>query len=295
MKIGLVLGGGGARGAAHIGVLSELQRLGIKPDLITGTSIGGLIGALAAAGKTTDEMIAFFQQLTVGSVYGLPGGSNALSTNGKIRKLLEQALGDLTFDELSIPLAVVTTDLVTRKEVILDEGSVIDAILATIALPIIFPALKREKQVLVDGGLLNNVPFDVARARGATYVIAVSLANAAPYGTPVEDHAPLPDVMSRALAFTRRRPFLQILSALYDIWTDVTLRTRLAISQPDVLLEPDLGTIGIFDTHRMQEGITAGKIALQDVEPRLLAELINVERAAPSRKHVVPKDKGRTG
>ncbi|MCA9971836.1 MAG: patatin-like phospholipase family protein, partial [Anaerolineales bacterium] len=275
-------------------ILMELQRLGIQPDLITGTSIGGMVGALVAAGLSTDDMIDFFRQLTVGSVYGLPGGANALSTNGKIRKMLEQVIGDPSFADLSIPLAVVTTDLVSRREVILDEGSVIDAVLATIALPIVFPALKREKQVLVDGGLLNNVPFDIARARGATYVIAVSLANAAPYGTPVEDHAPLPDVLSRALAFTRRRPFLQILSAMYDIWTDVTLRTRLAISQPDILLEPELGTIGIFDTHRMDEGLLAGRLALQAIEPGLLAKLINPEVPIKDHTHVIPQDKRRT-
>ncbi|MBE2201542.1 MAG: patatin-like phospholipase family protein [Anaerolinea sp.] len=280
MKIGLALGGGGARGSAHIGVLMELERLGIRPSLITGTSIGGMIGALVAAGLDTAALITFFKQLTVGHIYGLPGGAAAISSNAKIEKLLHDTIGHdasrrIAFADLNIPLAVVTTDLVTRKEIILDEGDVVEAVLATIALPGIFPPLKRGKHILADGGLLNNVPFDVARARGATYIIAVSLSNTAPYGTPVEETTPPPDVISRALAFTQRRPTLQILSVINDIWSDVTLRTRLAISQPEILLRPDMGTISIFDTHRLEEGIQAGQQAVQEVEAKLLADLIN--------------------
>lgn len=285
MKIGLALGGGGARGSAHIGVLMELERLGIRPSLITGTSIGGMIGALVAVGLDTDALITFFKQLTVGHIYGLPGGAAAISSNAKIEKLLRDTIGRdasrrITFADLQVPLAVVTTDLVSRKEVVLDEGDVVEAILATIALPGIFPTLQREKHILADGGLLNNVPFDVARARGATYIIAVNLSNTAPYGTPVEETAPPPDVISRALAYTRRHPTLQIVSAINDIWSDFTLRTRLAISQPEILLSPDMGTIGIFDTHRMEEGILAGQKAVQAVESKLLADLINNQLTA---------------
>ncbi|MCA9958436.1 MAG: patatin-like phospholipase family protein [Chloroflexota bacterium] len=272
-KIGLALGGGGARGAAHIGVLMELERLGIRPSLITGTSIGGIIGALVAFGLRTDDLKALFKYFTVGNIYGLPGGTAALSTNTKIEKILQDAIGRPTFADLKIPLALVTTDLVTRKEVILDEGDLIEAVLATMALPVIFPPVKRGKHILADGGMLNNVPFDIARARGATYVIAVSLSNSAPYGTPIEESAPPPDVISRALAFTKRRPTLQILSVITDIWSDVTLRTRLALTQPEILLEPDMGTIGIFDTHRLDEGVQAGQQAVRAVEARLLADL----------------------
>lgn len=273
MKVGLALGGGGARGSAHIGVLMELERLGIRPSLITGTSIGGLIGALLAAGFSTAEMETFFHELTVGNIYGLPGGAPAISTNTKLEKLLREKLEDRSFSDLHIPLAVVTTDLVTRKEVVLDEGDVVTAVLATTALPVIFPPVKIEDRMLTDGGMLNNVPFDVARARGATYVIAVSLSNTAPFGTPASDTTPLPDMISRALAFTRRRPTLQVLSAMNDIWSEVTVRTRMVISPPDVMLEPDLGTMGIFDTHLVEQGMAAGKTAVQEVAQKLLADL----------------------
>lgn len=273
MKIGLALGGGGARGAAHIGVVMELERLGIRPSLITGTSVGGLVGALLAAGFSPAEMTDFFHHITVGAIYGLPGGAPSISTNTKLEKLLREKLEERTFADLHIPLAVVTTDLVTRKQVVLDEGDVVTAVLATTALPIIFPPVQVGEQLLIDGGLLNNTPFDVARARGATYVIAVSLSNTAPFGTPPTDPAPPPDVLSKALAFTRRRPTLQVLSTISDIWADVTVRTRLAISPPDLLLEPYLGTIGLFDSHLVDQGIEAGKTAVREAEAVLMEEL----------------------
>ena len=269
MKIGLALGGGGARGAAHIGVLMELERLGIRPDLITGTSIGGMMGALYAAGKTAAEMTAFFQKLNISKMYGLPGSAPALTGTNKIEQLLEATLGRPTFADLEIPLSVVTTDLVSRKEIILDEGDVITAALATIAIPILFPPVEKDGLVLTDGGILNNTPFDIVRARGATYVIAVDLSNTAPYGTP-DKPAPQPTgVVAKALALTQRRKTWQIMSVVADIITAQTLQKHLAVSRPEMLLQPHMGSIGLFDFHRMDEGIEAGKTAVREAEEQL--------------------------
>lgn len=269
MKIGLALGGGGARGAAHIGVLTELERLGVRPGLITGTSIGGMIGALVAAGHRAADLTAFFQKISLGQMYGLPGSAPGFSSTSKIEKLLEETIGRITFADLQIPLAVVTTDLVSRKAVILDEGDVVTAVLSTIAIPIVFPPVERDGMVLVDGGLLNNLPFDIARARGATFVIAVDLSNTAPYGTPAEPAPPASGIIERALALTQRQRTWQVLSTVTDIITMQSFNSRMAVSQPDILLRPDMGTIGIFDFHRLDEGILAGKTAVQAAEQHI--------------------------
>ncbi|RMD48211.1 MAG: patatin, partial [Candidatus Thermofonsia bacterium] len=172
-KIGLALGGGGARGSAHIGVLIELEQLGIRPDLIVGTSIGGMLGALYAAGLTTDELTLFFTKLNLSQLYTLPGSTAALTGTVKIESLLEKTIGRPSFDQLKYPLAVVTCDLVSRKVVVLDEGDVITAVLSTIAIPLLFPPVEKNGMALVDGGLMNNTPFDIALARGAAHTIAV--------------------------------------------------------------------------------------------------------------------------
>lgn len=269
MKIAFTLGGGGARGAAHIGVLVELERLGIRPNLITGTSIGGLVAALYAAGQTPEQMLVFFQKLGLGQMYALPGSVPSLSSNSKIEKLLEETIGRITFADLKTPLAVVTTNLIARREVVLDEGDVISAVLATIAFPLLLPPVELPGQVLVDGGIVNNVPFDVARARGATFVIAVDLSNTAPFGAPDTAEKPRTGLIARALTITRRNRTLQILSAVVDMLTVQSLNARLAISQPDVLIRPKLGTIGLLDFHRWNEGMEAGKTAVLEMEEQL--------------------------
>ena len=269
MKIGLALGGGGARGAAHIGVLTELERLGVQPNLITGTSIGGLVGALVAAGLQPKDVTAFFQKISLSQMYGLPGSAPGFSSTSKIEKLLVDTIGRITFADLQIPLAVVTTDLVSRKAVILDEGDVVTAVLSTIAIPIIFPPVERDGMVLVDGGLLNNLPFDIARARGATFVIAVDLSNTAPYGTPSEPGPPASGIIERALALTQRQHTWQVLSTVTDIITMQSFNSRMAVSQPDILLRPDMSTIGIFDFHRLDEGIKVGQTAVQAAEQQI--------------------------
>jgi NTE family protein len=269
MKIGLALGGGGARGAAHVGALMALDRLGVRPDLITGTSIGGLVGALVAAGLRPADLVAFFQKISLGQMYGLPGNAPGFSSTSKIEKLLVDTIGRVTFADLQIPLAVVATDLVNRKVVILDEGDVITAVLATIAIPIVFPPVERDGLVLVDGGLLNNLPFDIARARGATYVIAVDLSNSAPYGTPSEPAPPASGIIERALALTQRQRTWQVLSTITDIITAQSFKARMAIAPPEILLRPDMSTIGIFDFHRLNEGIKVGETAVQAAEQQI--------------------------
>lgn len=267
MKLGLALGGGGARGSAHIGVLIELERLGLKPALITGTSIGGLIGALWAAGLTAEAITAFFQKLNLGQMYALPEQSPSLSSNKKIRKLLEDTLGpNSTFADLAIPLSVVTTDLVSRQVVVLDEGDLITAILATIALPTLLPPVEVDGMALVDGGVLNSTPFDIVRARGATFVIAVDLTNTAAYGQPDEPAPNITGVISRMLIRTQQRRTWQLVSTIHDIITGASLNTRLAVSRPEILLRPDLGTISIFDFHRWEEGIAAGQTAVRGID-----------------------------
>jgi NTE family protein len=271
MKIGLALGGGGARGGAHLGVLYELRALGLKPDLITGTSIGGLVGAFAATGMEVEVIEDFLREISLSSLLTLPSSSQpSLIGNSKGRSIITNFIGSPTFSDLKIPTAVVTVDLVSRHQVILDEGDLVTALLATTAFPIIAPPVEIEGMVLVDGGLINNVPFDVARARGATHVIAVDIGHSAPFGQQAQDPPqPMPGLLGKAISVTQQRPIWQVVAAVADIVAANGVNGRLAISPPDIMIQPKNNRVGMFDFHRMDESIEAGRKAARAVAPEL--------------------------
>jgi NTE family protein len=180
-RIGLVLGGGGARGLAHVGVVSVLQREGIPVDYLAGTSMGGLVGALYAANVPLDVVEGQLKRLSAVTeqmrLVDVNISASGLSIRGRrIYNLMADLLGEgLTFADLKIPLAMVAVDIYSGREVILQGGLVIDAVRATISVPGVFEPVDLGDYRLVDGGVLNNVPVDVARTQGATRTIAVDV------------------------------------------------------------------------------------------------------------------------
>jgi len=178
MKLGYALGGGAARGLSHIGVLKVLDEHGIVPDIIAGTSIGAIIGALYAGGYKPREI----EQLVLGlnwkkliylvdmtlPLSGLLHGKRAVS-------LLRSILGDLTFPQLRCDFACVATDIINGEQVVLRDGSLIEAVRASISIPGIFTPVAIKGRYLVDGGLVNTVPVSVCREMGAEYVIGVNV------------------------------------------------------------------------------------------------------------------------
>ena len=176
VKIGLALGGGGARGMGHIGALKAFEELGIKFDYVAGTSAGSIVGALYASGKTATEIEALAKSLkrkdiTKGSI---PFLKPAKSEN--IEEVLNSAFGEMkVFSELKIPLSVVCTDLKTGKEIDFDYGNVSKVVAGSCAVPGIFTPVVYEEMHLIDGGLRNNVPADVVKKMGANVVFAIDV------------------------------------------------------------------------------------------------------------------------
>ena len=175
-RIGLALGSGSARGWAHIGVINALQRAGIVPDIVCGTSIGALVGAAYAAGEHA-RLEPWVRGLKWQSVVGLLdwklGGG--LMAGGKLVDFFRSQYGDPGIEHLPTAFGCVATDLASGREVWLREGPVIDAVRASIALPGVFTPASRDGRLLVDGGLVNPVPVSLCRAMGADIVIAVDL------------------------------------------------------------------------------------------------------------------------
>lgn len=264
--IGLTLSGGGARGLAHIGVLKVLEREGIPIDCLSGASMGGILGAVYAAGYSASELedmalgMARPRRLVQLVDFGPP--KRGLLAGRKLRAYLAQLLPpELTFTDLRLPLALEAVDLDAGREVALTQGSVLRAALATSAFPGVLPPVEWQGRRLVDGGLLDNLPVGLVRGLGAEVVIAV---NVGPM--PNEPDMLEPGLSSHLPSFMR--------TALDAVWLLSNARTwaRLQEDKPDVLihphLPPDIGTFSSFT--RAAEIIAVGEEAAN----RALAALL---------------------
>ena len=179
-KIGLALGGGAARGLAHIGVLKALGENNIHVDMIAGTSIGALVGACFAKDgeiNTLEEIILNidWKQLALLLDPNLVLLKKGFIHGEKIKELLCSIIGDIEFKDLKIPFRVIATDVITGEEVVIDGGSVAEAVRASISIPVIFTPVKFENRFLVDGGIVNPVPVNVVRNMGAEFIIACNV------------------------------------------------------------------------------------------------------------------------
>ena len=288
-SIGLVLGGGAARGFAHIGVLRALVARGLTPDIITGTSIGAVVGGCYAAGKL-DEIEAWGRSLTRRSLLSyldVSFSGSGLLSGGKLAEKITEAVGDVAIDQLPVRYAAIATEIGTGHEIWITRGLLADAMRASYALPGIFPPIRLGERWLVDGALVNPVPVSVARALGARLVIAVNVnTDMFGRGAAIPDQGAVPEpeppieeeVASRGLFGlfggeksakrrlfgTATRPGLStVMVEAFNIMQDRITRARLAGDPPDVLISPRVGRIGLFDFHRAQEAINLGTEAAE--------------------------------
>lgn len=298
-RIGLVLGGGGAAGVAHVGVIRELERLGIRPDVVTGTSMGAIIGGLYAAGYTPDDLERVALEIDWASILNdssdrrlqhplrrdsrleplsvqadLPIGIGAggvqvdagLVDGIKLTAILAQLtypvnqIGD--FDDLPIPFRAVATDLATGRPVVLNKGPLVEALRASMSIPALFPPVVIDGKLLVDGGVSNNLPIDVARDMGADIVIVSSI-------PPAEKDA------------AELGSFAASLGQTLSIFIHARTRDLLAtLGTEDVLLVPDVGAVGMLDFADAPATIVEGAKTVEQAQPRLTA--LAAGRAMPA-------------
>ncbi len=174
-KIGLALSGAVSRGTTHIGVLMALEQAGIPIDIITGTSAGAIVGALYAAGMSTDVMRNLLKKLHWWNLASLVWPTEGFISFKKMERWVANLLGDPTFDQLKMPFAAVTTDLSRGDPFMINEGKVAIAVHASCAVPGFIAPVHYEGRILCDGGISSNIPVAAARALGADYVIGVDL------------------------------------------------------------------------------------------------------------------------
>ncbi len=299
-KIGLALGGGAARGWAHIGVLRALLAAGIKPDIIVGTSIGAVVGGCHLAGQL-DQLEDFARSLTKRRVFGYLDfnlAGTGLISGQKLCERLGQHLGDRRIEDLDRRFTAVATEIGSGHEVWLSRGRLVDAIRASYALPGIFKPVKIDGRWLFDGALVNPIPVSVCRALGARYVIAVNLnydissrsaaANAIVNQVEHEEAAEREEIaaseksgvgarwlLTRQL-FGRGDDVPGISTVMVDalnIVQDRIARSRLAGDPPDALISPRLHGIGLFDFHRAEDLIARGEAAARREADDIAREL----------------------
>jgi NTE family protein len=177
-KIGLALSGGATLGAAHIGVLQVLEREGIRPDVVAGTSAGAMVGALYCAGFALDELAQLFTTMKWPTLIKLAiTKPQALFDIQPMDDVLKQKIGDINFEDLKIPFAAISCDLRTGKRVVMDHGPLAIAVRASASIPGLFLPVEHNDCMLVDGGLVDNLPVEQVRAMGAGFVIASDVSN----------------------------------------------------------------------------------------------------------------------
>ena len=301
-RLGLALGSGSARGWAHIGVLQALEEEGIRPDVVCGASIGALVGA-AYAGGELDRFSDWVQGLGMRDVFGfmdfnLSGG---MLKGEKLLNFWRRNFADFDIEDSPMLFGAVATDLHSGAEVWLRQGSIADAVRASIALPGLFtPVMREDGRLLVDGGLVNPVPASLARALGADIVIAVDLNNdilhrhmrpLAVVQPPTDESEPVPEPEpaptssgwlqrivppSWGMGSTVPKPAAKPVPSVLDVvMTSVNImqmritRSRMAGDPPEVVIAPALAQMGLLDFHRAGEAIAEGRRAAQAALPQL--------------------------
>ena len=300
--IGLALGGGAARGLAHIGIIRTLVAHGVVPNVVVGTSIGAVIGGAYASGHL-DKLEEWARSLQPRNILGyldIRLNGSGLIGGAKLATELEAALGQSLIEDLAVKFATVATEVRTGHEIWLTHGRMVEAMRASYALPGIFSPVLIGDRWLVDGALVNLVPVSAARAMGAEIVIAANLSSDVfTHSTTIYSHGPSADVsvsvvpavipepaapkrgfgkffsaertMKREFFGGGGRPGIStVMVDAFNIMQDRITRARLAGDPPDLLISPRVGQIGWFDFHRADDliahGVRAAERAIDSIQ-----------------------------
>ncbi len=274
MNISLALSGGGVKGFAHIGSLRVLEKAGFRIQGLAGTSAGGLVGALYAAGYSPDEMAERLGDIDQENLFSrMHGDGPALLGMAGVTAILEELIGQRNFDELRIPLALTATDLSTGLPVVIKQGRLLDAVLATSAVPGVFPARVINGHRLVDGAIMNPIPVAEARAlypKGPVVAIVLSPPLGWQLDESIDQAENMPLLMTNLPLVYRLAGRLRLAQAFnlfihsMDLSGLMLIDHQLKLEKPDVIIRPKLGLMGIIDRVDIPEVIKSGEKATSE-------------------------------
>lgn len=292
--IGLALGGGMARGFAHIGVLNVLQRHGIQPSIVTGTSIGAVVGACHLTGKlrTFENWACSLDRSRILSYLDFRVRSAGMIGGNRLKALMYENFSDMKIEDMPCPFVAIATDLRTGHEVWLRKGNLIEAMTASFALPGVFPPVEYNHRFLVDGALVNPLPVAPAQALGARMTIAVDL-NADIFGKAAKpgqayqtvagfdlfnDRDVSPEEQKQYASGMTKRLFKRqesspslfgVMVSALGIMQDRLTRARIAGDPPDIHIKPRIGDIGLLEFEKAEELIARGEDAAVKALPEI--------------------------
>jgi len=254
MKLGIALGGGGAKGYAHIGVLKTFNRLGIEFDVISGTSIGALVGAVYASGNLDrlEEITTKFSVIDIPLLLSPTISKQGFFSGKKIGEILKEIIPESNIEELPKSYSAVCVDLNKPQIVTLTKGNLVTAVRASISIPGIFTPIKSGDQLLVDGGVLEPVPVEAVRNMGADIVIAVDLLSKSKQFKNLQDGTII-DIIQKTSIATQQG----------------LTKFRMQLHPPDLVIEPDVSDLGILDFKNGKKVIKVGESETERMIPQI--------------------------
>lgn len=301
--IALALGGGGVKGIAHVGVIRRLEQEGYHVRAVAGTSAGGLIGAILAAGNSPMEIETIIHGVNRSRLFARSSGEGPglLGLSGLTQTLVE-VLGERRFEDLALPFACTAVDIISAQEVILSQGRVVDAALATIAVPGIFPPKEIGDAQLIDGGVMDPVPVALARWLAPSLPVIAVVLTPHPEGwrhlppltkafLPAAPTIPIPLTLVEQISKLRITQALNIFARSYDITTLMLAEVRLHIDKPEAIIRPDVSRYGMLDAVDPHEMIWLGEKAAAEALPQIKESLAWHRRFARRFRRAEPPGK----
>ena len=274
-KVGLVLGSGGARGLAHIGVLKVFEENGIEIDMISGASIGALIGALYSAEMNSKKLKKDALSMNLNKLFDYTISRSGFIKGKRIENFLDERLGNLKFKDLKIPLYVTAFDIDNNQEIVFNRGNVAKAVRSSISIPGVFFPTRNGGKNLVDGGVVDPLPIEILKKKGADIIIVVN----------VEEFEGKPPIEATARRSDKKHAFpniLKVLQSASNMMTHENCEFELLKNKADVVICPRVSKINMMDFHKAKKAIRRGqraaKKSLRQIKrltsPNLVKELI---------------------
>ncbi|MBQ8684565.1 MAG: patatin-like phospholipase family protein [Clostridia bacterium] len=257
-KLGFALGAGGSRGVAHIGFLQAMEEAEIRPDYITGCSMGSVVGAAYASGMSVVDMKKAVYKLRLLDLIVPTGRRGGLFETRKVRKLLEKYIGDIQFSDMKIPFRCIAVDMITQKVVEFSEGKVLDGVIASSSIPSIFCPMEKDGMRLIDGGILERVPYPQVKDMGADVVVAV-------------------DVLGNLSTKEKCPSTLGVLLETIDIMDNYRTKIRREANADlyDFWIEPNLGNMNQYVLKNVKEACEKGYEIGKEYAPKIKKALKN--------------------